>query len=447
MSPSPDASRKPVLVDAVRGDATGLMIPAHAQALASAGAAFLTEAFRAFGSLGRDNRVQRILRMEPCPGGSTGAKLFLSVRYEHGDPGLHEELFVKFSRDFDDARRDERGRWEMAPEAPFAALSRLPGFPIQVPTAYFADYHRETGTGLIVGERIAFGEGGIEPQRRKCLDHETLVDPVPYYRATVTALARLCAAHKSGRLAADVEGRFPFDPASGSADPIRYSRDELRAELARCVDFAERCPRLLPEEVRAPEFLKQLERDTWRLFEQRVAVQRYLTGNPDFIALCHWNAHIDNCWFWRDEAGELACGLLDWGRVGQITLGAALWGALSAAHHDIWDHHLGELLELFVSEYASGGGPRISVAELERHLALHVASMGVARVLAFPEIIRFRLPECERASGPLDAMFARVDPARNCLHVYTVLLEFWRRQRIGEILDGLLERRAPEADA
>ena len=38
------------------------------------GAAFLTEAFRAFGSLAADNAVARITRLEPCPGGSTGAK-------------------------------------------------------------------------------------------------------------------------------------------------------------------------------------------------------------------------------------------------------------------------------------------------------------------------------------------------------------------------------------
>ena len=37
-----------------------------------AGTAFLTRAFRAFGSLGPDNAVARITRFERCPGGSTG---------------------------------------------------------------------------------------------------------------------------------------------------------------------------------------------------------------------------------------------------------------------------------------------------------------------------------------------------------------------------------------
>ncbi|MCB2060158.1 MAG: hypothetical protein R3E09_05885 [Novosphingobium sp.] len=441
MSSSPaNTDGAPVRIDYVHGDATGLEIPAHADALHAGGAAFLTEAFRTFGSLGADNSVARIARLEHCPGGSTGAKLLMSVEYERPDPALHTELFVKFSRDFTDARRDNPGRYEMAPEVPFAALSRLPGFPISVPTAYFADYHYESGTGLIVTERIGFGEGAIEPHRRKCLDHLTLDDPLPYYRQVVIALARLCAAHKSGRLAPDIDERFPFDPVRGSADPIRYSDEELRAELDYCIDFARRCPQLLPPEVRSEEFFAQMTRDTWKIREHEAAIQRYLTGNPDFHALCHWNAHIDNCFFWRDESGELHCGLIDWGRVGQLTFGSVLWGGLSAAHHSIWDHHLGELLETFVREYRDNGGPSITAEELEFHLTLHMAAMGVARVLAFPEVVMFRLPECVNASGPLDPMFESVDPARNSLHIYTVFLKFWLKHDFGGAVDRLLER-------
>jgi hypothetical protein len=429
--------------DHFRGDATGLMIPAHDEAFRADGAAFLTEAFRTFGSLPQDNAVTRITRLEQCPGGSTGAKLFVSVEYERPDPALHTELFVKFSRDFGDPRRDWQ-RTEMKSEAPFMALSRLPGFPIHVPAAYFADYHDATGTGLVITEQVPYGRDGIEPHRRKCLDHLTMPDALPYYRAVVTALARLAGAHKSGRLAPDIDARFPIDPVQASADPIRYAPDELDAELAHGADFARRCPRLVPEELRSDDFIARMARDAWAIRDHEAEIQRFLVGNPDMIALCHWNAHIDNCFFWRDGsaqdgAGELQCGLIDWGRVGQITLGSALWGALSAAHHDIWDFHLGELLTLFASEYAAQGGPRLTVAALEQHLTLHIAAMGVARVLAFPEIISFRLPECADATGPYDPMFepVAVDAARNCRQVYVNMLKYWRAQDFGKAVDGL----------
>jgi hypothetical protein len=426
-------------IDRFRGDHTGLWVPAHANALREAGPAFLTKAFQAFGAIGPDNRVARIIGCENCPGGSTGAKLFLNVEYSKPDPGLHRQLFVKFSRDFTDERRD-RQRWEMQPEVPFEALTRAPGFPIRVPTAYFADYHAATGTGLVITERISYGEGTIEPHRRKCLDHLTMGEPLPYYRQVVTALARLCAAHKAGSLAPDIDTRFPFDPATGSADPIRYDAAGLQAELDFCFDFAARAPQLLPPEVRSPEFQAKLARDALRIRENEAVLQRYLTGNRDLVALCHWNAHIDNCFFWRDCDGALHSGLIDWGRVGQITFGSILWGGLSAAHHDVWDYHIDELLSLFASEYHAHGGPLVTCEELALHLTLHMATMGVARVLAFPEVILFRLPECVNAAGPLDEMFHAVDPARNSLHIYTVFLKFWLRQDFGAALDRLLER-------
>ena len=427
-------------MDSFTGDRTGIEIPAHPEALQECGVEFLTRAMRSFGSLDADNAVERILRLDHCPGGSTGQKQYLTVEYARPEPGLHTELFVKFSRDFTDERRDNPGRYEMQPEVPFAWLSRAADFPIAVPRPYFADYQDESGTGLIVTEAIPFGAGEIEPHRRKCLDHKTLADPLPYYRAVVTALARLCAAHKSGALAPDIETVFPFDRVRGSADPIGYDETGLRAELDYCRDFANKAPQLLPVELCDPDFMALVERDSLRIREHEAAIQRHLTSNTSMIALCHWNAHIDNCFFRPDGPGGLECGFIDWGRVGQITFGSILWGGLSAAHHDIWDFHLDELLALFVSEYVSHGGPVISADELEFHLTLHMAAMGVARVLAFPEVVMFRLPECVRASGPLDPMFEPVDPARNCLHIYTNFLKFWRRQNFGAALDRLLAR-------
>ncbi len=430
------------MTDHFTGDATGLNIPAHGRALRSDGAEFLTRAFRAFGSLDANNAVIRIAAFEPCLGGSTGAKFFLTLDYARPAPGLNRELFVKFSRDFDDARRDGRGRWEMASEARFAPLSRQPNFPISVPTAMFADYHAETGTGVIITERVLYGEHGIEPIRRKCLDHLTLADPLLHYREVVTALARLAASQKSGALGPAIEAQFPFDPASGSADPIGYDDAALDAELAHGRDYAKACPQLLPEEVRTPAFMEQLARDAHLIHANEREIQRFLTGDARMIALCHWNAHIDNCWFWRDSSGALHCGLIDWGRVGQITFGSALWGGLSAAHHDIWDHHLDELLALFVAEYAAHGGPAITVAELTLHLRLHLAAMGVARMLAFPEVIRFRMPGCDQTSGPYDPAFEPValDPARNSMHIYAVFLKFWHKYNVGGAVRDLLAK-------
>lgn len=431
----------PTLIDQFRGDHTGLEVPAHVEAFREAGAEFLTRAFRGFGSLGDDNAVARVVNLEHCPGGSTGAKLFMTVEYERPDPALHTELFVKFSRDFTDKRRDWQ-RWEMQSEVPFLKLTRQPGFPVAVPEAYFADFDAKTGTGLVVTERVAYGENGIEPHRIKCLDHLTMDDPLPYYRQVVSSLARLCAAHKSGSLSSHIDEVFPFDPKTGSADPIRYDAHGLAKALEIAIDFAKRAPQLVPAEASTPEFLAEMERTAQVVLENEAKLQRYLTGNRDLIALCHWNAHIDNCFFWRDPNGDLHSGLIDWGRVGQITFGSILWGGLSAAHYDIWDKHIDDLLQLFVDEYHAHGGPRVTKEALELHLTLHMATMAVSRVLLFPEVILFRLPEIVDMQ-PDDERIMAIDPARNSVHIYTVFLKFWLRQDFGAAVDKLL---ASEAD-
>lgn len=433
--------------DFARGDAMGMEFPAHGEALRAAGAEFLTRAFHAFGSLSPANSVARITRLEVCPGGSTGQKLFLSVEYAHHEPGLHTELFVKFSRDFADPIRD-RGKDQMESEVRFAAISRLPGFPITVPAAYFADYHHDTGTGMIVTQRIAFGTGGIEPHREKCLDHETLDDPLSHYRVIVSALARLAAAHKSGRLAPDIDSRFPFDPAQAAqADPIRYDERQLRNRVARYADFAASHPQLLPASIRSPGFIARLDREVGRFLEHEATIKRYLQGNPALIALCHWNANIDNAWFWRDDEGELHCGLMDWGRVNQINVAFALWGCLSAADHVIWDEHLDELLGLFVSEFHANGGPGIDVAELELHLHLYVATMALSWMMDAPALILRCLPEAANATGPHDPVFRGSEAARTQLHIFTAIMKLWQSRDFGASLDRMLDRIEPASPA
>ena len=424
-------------LDFVRGDATGLSIPAHARALQDVGAAFLTEAFHTFGALAPDNRVARITRCEACPGGSTGHKVFLTLDYANEQPGLHTELFVKFSRDFSDPIRD-RGRHELESEVRFAALSRHPAFPISVPISYFADYHHASGTGMLITSRVVFGTGGIEPHRQKCLDYE-IENPLEYYRTLITALARLAAAHKSGLLSPQADTAFPFDPeVAAQGDKIPWDATRVRELIARYAELVTRAPQLFPAHLAVPEFIAQFEHEALRFLEHEAAIKRYLHGNPNFIALCHWNAHIDNAWFWRDDADQLHCGLLDWGRVRQLNLAYPLWGCLSGAPLEIWDDHLDDLLVLFARELHAHGGPRLDIAELRLHLQLYVATMGLAGMLIAPERILFRLPEAVQASGPRDPLFRKSEQARNFLHIYTNFLNLWRTHDFGASLDAFL---------
>ncbi|WP_082952916.1 hypothetical protein [Mycobacterium sp. 852002-10029_SCH5224772] len=416
------------------GDQHGLPIPADPATLLNGGASFLTRAFRASGMLG-DNSVARISDYREISGGSTGRKVALSVEYDRPAADLHTDLFVKFSRDLDNPVRD-RGKTQMEPEVRFAALSLAPEFPIAVPCPQFGDYHRPTGTGLLITERISFGSNGIERQYHKCLDYE-MPAPLEHYRALLTALARLAGTHRSGRLPTKLTAHFPLDvQAATVGERAPLSEEKLHRRVSELAEFAQTHPGLLPANVCSAEFLARLRDDVPRVALHELAIAGQLADDSDYVALCHWNANIDNAWFWRDTGGTLHCGLMDWGCVGQMNLGMALWGALSGAETDMWDAHLDELLRLFVTEYERCGGALLDPARLRRHMLLYAAAMGVVWLLDVPALIRKRFATVPRTRK--DPRIRDDESVRAPLQMLSNLLSAWERHRVGELLEDVL---------
>ncbi|MEE6138411.1 hypothetical protein SKC41_19020 [Mycobacterium sp. 050128] len=423
----------------VTGDQSGLTFPADPAALREGGARFLTDAFRASGVLTDGNAVARITDFGEMPGGSTGRKVMLSIEYADAAPGLHTDLFAKFSRDFDNPIRD-RGKTQMEPEVRFASLSRTPGFPIAVPSTLFGDYHQRSGTGILITERIRYGDNGIEPQYHKCVDYE-MPEPVEHYRALLVALARLAGNHRSGRLPAEKTAHFPLDvQAATVGERAALSIDKLERRLDQLAEFADTHPGLLPANVRSPEFLARLRDEVPRVARHEEAVIGQLADDGDYVALCHWNANIDNAWFWRDTDHALHCGLLDWGCVSQMNLGMAVWGAMSGAETELWVDHLDELLQLFVTEVRRHGGPQLDPARLRRHTLLYAAAMGIAWLLDVPALIRKRFG-ADAPGTRKDPRIREDESVRAPLQMLCNLLSVWEQYRVGELLDEALEER------
>lgn len=413
------------------------MIPGHSAALQECALQFLTDAFRASGALAPDNRVVRISQFDDWVVGGAGRKLLLSVVYEKSVPGLPTELFVKFSRHFQDPIRDA-SRFHMDSEVRLALLSRKPGFPVAVPLCLFADFHRESATGILITERVAYGNGTIEPHYLKCRDYE-MPEQLAHYRALIKALARLAGAHKAGRLAQSLEQEFPFslEQALGG-NRIPYSLERLQRRIARYAEFARSYPQLLPQNVRSPEFIERFSQEAPRFLERELLIRQLLHSDRDLIALCHWNANSDNAWFWRDPSGELECGLLDWGSVGQMPISLALWGCLSGAERQIWDDHLDELLAVFIAEFRSCGGKMLDRAEMRSHLLLQVALMGLAWLLDAPLLIEREISDLRQIESRLDPHFTVHETSRVQLHIMTNFLNVWDTQNFGVILDSVI---------
>jgi hypothetical protein len=419
-------------IDWVTGDYSGLKIPARREALLDGGVEFLTLALQSSGALSENNRVTQIIQLTECPGGSTGRKAFLSVRYESPSESLHESLFVKFSRDFDNKIRD-RAKGQLEAEVRLALLSSDPAFPITVPQCYFADYHHESGTGILITQSISFGNNGIEPLYEKCLDYE-IPQAIDHYRAIIRALARLAGAHKSGALDSKVNQHFPLNLDSQAINqPIPYDQRQLQRRIDRFSEFAQQQPQLIPENIRRPEFIRQFSQDIPLLLQREKDIKRALSSKPHYIAMAHWNANIDNAWFWRNQHGALECGLMDWGNVAQMNLALALWGALSAAEIELWNRHFDELLNLFVEEYQLWGGPPLDSHELKHQVFLCVAVMGVAWLMDAPAMIRAEAPCLHGLEDRYHPTIRNNETARTQLQMLCNVLNLWQRHRFGDL--------------
>lgn len=424
-----------MLDSAIIGDDTAVELPVDPAALRAAGPGFLTSAFHAYGTLFPDNAVTRITACTEVRGGSTGRKALLSVEYARPEPALPTDLFAKFSRDLDDPLRDV-GRTQMQPEVRFAELGRRPDFPITVPATVFADYHAGTGTGILITERIRFGQDRIEPQHHKCLDYE-MPDAIGHYRTLVTSLARLAGWHRGGA-AADVIDRFPVDLQAatvGERPPLRS--DRLARQLSRLTEFADTHPGLLPSNARDAAFLSSLTDQIPLIVAGEAALWHRLAATTDNIALCHWNANVDNAWFWRGDDGRLRCGLMDWGCVSQLNVAMALWGALSAAENSLWDEHFDALVDLFAQEYEASGGPRVDRDELVTQVLQYAAIMGAMWLLDVPALIRARLGEAAEGLTRFDPAIKHDEAIRAPLQMLTNVLNLWQTRDVGARLAAL----------
>ena len=426
-------------MDWIEGDIFGMAIPAHPAALREAGAEWLTRAFHRIGSLPSDNAVARITRFEDCPRGSTGRKALLSVDYDKPDPGLHRELFVKFSRAFDDPLRDNQ-RYEMECEAQFAAVSVAPDFPIDVAACYFSDFHRESGTGVMITRRIPYGEGRNEPHYEKCLDWQ-IPDQLGHYRAIVATNARLAGAHRAGRLPASIDRYFRFDAdAAIASDPIRYDEQKLLNRVSRYAEFCRNYPQLLPENICAPAFHEALRVDVPRFRQHEKAIKTWLYAQPHSTVFAHWNANIDNAWFWEDDRGARHCGFIDWGRVGQMPVAQAMWGTLSGAELGIWDDHLGELLDLFATTFEAAGGDRLDPAQIRLEMDMLIGLLGICWLLDTVPLILREVPDLDQVDSRFDRRFCENELARTQLHMLCVFMNVWETHDLGRSLDTVLTR-------
>ena len=385
-----------------QGDFSGLNIPADPATLLQSAPESLTAMLRNSGILTEQNAVESIRHSQVVSGGSTGRKLLIEPNYRQSSAQLPDQLFIKFSRDFDEPIRDQ-ARHQLGPEVRLGRLSNHPGFPIRVPSCYFGDFQSGDGSGILVSETVQFGEGDILPLFEKCQD-EDIANVDEFYQCIVEAQAKLAACNYRQNIATDIDRYFPFQAKRQAiAQPQRYPLEKIQKRLERLLEFMQQYPGLFAAHLDPQKLQASLNRLAPQVLEKLPKLQSELLSDPDYIALMHWNANIDNAWFWRN-GGQLHCGLFDWGGVDQMNIGQALWGAFSAAETRLLSEKLRLLLEQFSSTLEENGGPDLSPETLFAHTATSSTILSFSWLLDAPALI-------VRSAGELPADVDRFYPA------------------------------------
>jgi len=96
----------------------------------------------------------------------------------------------------------------------------------------------------------------------------------------------------------------------------------------------------------------------------------YIANKPEYVAAMHVNLQVDNAYFWRDEYGELDCGVLDWGMFQRSPFCMNFLGCLSGADPEVMLAHEGEIIKSFVDEYYRCGGPKLDADDVTQRFRL-----------------------------------------------------------------------------
>jgi len=373
--------------DIAPGDHYGLKFPISLLLLREFGPEFLTAAFRASGAISEDNEVTEIVELKPLGIMGASENAFLTVAYARSEPGLQTELFVKFPPEGVDYKYALTVMSQG--EVEFLRLSQTVALPMPVAKYYYCDYCSSTSNYILITERIAFGVPPIEPAYRKGRDH-LVPDIEGHYRVLAKSLAKLVAAHKTGAMGYGLEASFPFPRAARDFNPI----DNLEENIDRLIDFIARiAPHLFPAGAADVEFLKTWREDLIFGLTHKDAVIAYLHSDVDYTGLCHPNLNVDNAWYWRDAAGELQVGLLDWGGVGQMSIAQALSGMLMMPDPDLYLQLRQDAIATFVDECAASGGMRLDPAKLLFHYKASLYSTAICTIIGVVVNFLFRLPE------------------------------------------------------
>eukprot|EP00931_Biecheleriopsis_adriatica_P105522 TRINITY_DN80084_c0_g1_i1.p1 TRINITY_DN80084_c0_g1~~TRINITY_DN80084_c0_g1_i1.p1 ORF type:complete len:659 (-),score=158.66 TRINITY_DN80084_c0_g1_i1:108-2084(-) len=397
----------------------GLEFPFSAKTLQEFGPDWLTEAFQKAGSLEQGNRVThvKIERDIKVTAGNNAGKFLFSVRYARDRPGLHTKLFAKVPFAMTkDTKQDRLSSSVLKQPMDFFEINtyRLveTALPMKTPKFYFGDISNQTSNYILITERVPFVE--IDGKKRsralkafevegpydKCKDFELRSPAKEYYTVIMQVSARIAAFDKTGKMGSreflalnfGTPPAPPGRPEAWGINPSGPSGGEAQAVMAKLKTaiqfFSETASVVFAPYVASESFIDKFTKTMMTFSAYTREIEFWKHEDLDYIALAHANLNVDNGYFWRDEAGRLDCGVLDWGGFGAGCLGHKIWWYLNCAEWEEIKSNLGHFLESFIATYKDSGGPSLDFASLELMAKLTCLGNLMFMVAAVPDCLR-----------------------------------------------------------
>mmetsp|Transcript_126225 Transcript_126225/g.247468 ORF Transcript_126225/g.247468 Transcript_126225/m.247468 type:complete len:543 (-) Transcript_126225:66-1694(-) len=436
----------------------GLEFPWTEQRLIDMGPAWLTKAFRAAGTLDDDNEVVSIIPEQKVKvtTGNNGGKFLFEVRYMRGAQGLHTKLFAKIPHPCEGVTQSDRLSTSVNKqpmELYELNANRLleATLPVKIPKYYFGDISNETSNWILITERIPFADrepldfaGRLVQQGRrrgplapyvvegpydKCLDWTLRGPPSEYYLALVRCGARMAGLHRAGKMGDPAALAQHFEDWSNKPIEVfgckpaecsgaRPKEQKMKIDLALKF-MSEDGKAIFPSFCSDSAFKSKLERTllTFNAYSAESLYWRH--SNQDYIALTHNNMNVDNAFFWRDEDGNLDLGVLDWGSMGQRSLGFKLWWWLYCCEFDVLTGSIDALLDCFVSTYAEFGGPTLDKNVLRTQFVLTALEQMLGLCAAVPQIYKMcKKPEWKTITDRYDDRIGKNIDGKSTLRLY-----------------------------
>lgn len=123
--------------------------------------------------------------------------------------------------------------------------------------------------------------------------------------------------------------------------------------------FIDEVPHVFPKDLVAKPFLDKFMKEAGIMAKYPAEMGFYQKMMPEYYALTHPNAQVDNAYYWRNDAGEMQCGLLDWDSVGFGSMSECIGNGWMGAEADTMAEHEDKLVRCFVDEYKRAGGEEL----------------------------------------------------------------------------------------